>query len=79
MLEISKDIWKQPIYFQVQCDIYQEIFDLAIESLIKVRRLKKHRECFQGGKHLNEKLILKWKIIDDVLTNLMYLEIKCLL
>ena len=30
-----------PHIFQLQCDIYQEIFDLAIESLSKVKRLKK--------------------------------------
>ena len=64
MLEksISKDIWKYSIYFQVHCDIYQEIFDLVIESLNKVKRLKKYTGWLQKRKHLNEKLISKWEI-----------------
>ena len=40
----------------------REIFDLAIESLNKVRRVKKQRERVQRRKHLNEKLISKWEI-----------------
>ena len=34
-----------------------EIFDLAIESLNEVQRLKKHSGWLQRRKHLNEKLI----------------------
>ena len=33
---MSKDIWKQPRYFQVQC----EIFDVATEASIKVKDWK---------------------------------------
>ena len=35
----------------------RDIFDLATESLNKVRRLKKNRGWLQSRKHLNEKLI----------------------
>ena len=45
----------------MQCDIYQEIFDLAIESLNKVKRLKKQRM-------IAEKKVFKWEInIKDTL------------
>ena len=41
-------------YFQVQCNIYQEIFWLlAIESLKKVKRLEKHRGWLQRKKRLD--------------------------
>ena len=33
---MSKDIWEQPMYFQVWC----EIFDVAIEASIKLRDWK---------------------------------------
>ena len=51
-----------PHIFQLQCDIYQEIFDLAIENLNKIRRLKKTQKVKKRRKHLNEKLISKWEI-----------------
>ena len=55
-----------------------EIFDLAIESLNKVRRLKKKQRVLQRRKHLSEKLISKWEInIKDTLETPMYLQIKC--
>ena len=37
----------------------REIFDLAIESINKVRSLKKHRGLLKRIKHLNEKVISK--------------------
>ena len=43
----SSEMWHLP----------RETFDLAIESLNKVRRLKNHRRWSQRKKHLNEKLI----------------------
>ena len=56
----------------------RDIFDLAIKSLNKDKRLKKHRGWLKWRKHLNEKLILKWEIsIKDTLKKSMYLEIKC--
>ena len=44
----------------MQCDIYQErFFDLATESLDKIKRLKKHCMWLQKREHLNERLIAK--------------------
>ena len=45
------------IFSSAMCHLPREIFDLAIESLNKVKRLKKHRGWLQRRKHLNEKLI----------------------
>ena len=54
-----------------------EIFDLAIESLSKVKRLKKYRGWWQRRKHLNEKWVSKWEInIKDFFKSSVYLEIK---
>ena len=44
------------MYFQVQCDIYQEIIDLAIENLNKVKKLKKTQRMITEKK-VDEKLI----------------------
>ena len=44
----------------------RDIFDLAIESLNKVKRMKKHRGWLQRTKHLNQKSISKLEInIED--------------
>ena len=56
----------------------RELFDLVIESLSKVRGLKKYRARWQKREHVNEKLISKWEIhIKDTLylKNPMHLEI----
>ena len=45
----------------------REIFDLAIESLNKIRRLKTHTGWLQRRKHLNEKWLLTWEINKDIL------------
>ena len=61
MLEVNiKRFENNPHIFNY--NLPREIFDLAIESLNKVTRLKKHRGWLQGRKHLNEKLISKWEI-----------------
>ena len=55
---VSSTVWHLP----------RDIFDLATESVNKVRRLKKHRGWLQSRKHLNEKLMSKWEInIKDTL------------
>ena len=46
-----------PVFSSAMWHWWGEIFDLAIESLIKVRILRKHRGWLQRSKHLNEKLI----------------------
>ena len=43
MLEINIKEYLKITYFQVQCDICPEIFDLATENLNKIRRLRKQR------------------------------------
>ena len=55
----------------------REIFDLAIETLDKVRRLKKHGGWLQWVKDLSGKLVSKWEIITRSFKNPMCLEIKC--
>ena len=61
---VSSTVWHLP----------REIFDLAIESLNKVRRLKKSHRV------IAEKKAFKWAIIiEDTLKNSICLEIKCLL
>ena len=48
--------------------LLREIFDIAIESLNKVKRLKKNGGWLQRRKHLIEKLISKWDVnIKDTL------------
>ena len=49
----SRAVWHLP----------REIFDLAIESLNKVRSLKKHRGWLQRRKYLSEKLVSEWEIM----------------
>ena len=64
MLEINIKIFENnPHIFKCNVTFKREIFDLAIENLKKVKRLKKPRGWLQRGKHLNEKLISKWEII----------------
>ena len=70
MLEISIKwcLKRSHIFSSAVQHLSREIFDLAIESLKKVKRLKKHRGWLQRRKHLNEKLISKWEInIKDIL------------
>ena len=51
MLAINiKGYLKITQYFQVQCDIYKERFDLAPESFNKVNRLKKTQREFAEKK-----------------------------
>jgi len=61
MLEISiKGYLKRShIFSSAVRHLSREIFDLAIESLKKVKRVKKHRRWLQRRKHLNEKLMSK--------------------
>ena len=49
------------IFSSAMWHLPRETFDLAIESLKKVKRLKKHRGWLQRRKHLNEKLT--WKTL----------------
>ena len=56
----------------------RKMFDLAIEILNKVRRLKRQRGWLQRRKHLNEKFISKWKISKILFKISCILEIKCL-
>ena len=75
MLEITIKIYLEitHIFSSAVWHLPREIFDLAIESLNKVRRLMKQRV-------IAEKKAFKWEInIKHTLKNPMYLEIKCLL
>ena len=54
----------------------RKIFDLAIESLNKVRRMKKCRGWLQRRKHLNKNLIPKWEVnIKDTLKTPSYMVV----
>ena len=61
MLEISIKWYlkRSHIFSSAVWHLSREIFDLAIESLKKVKRVKKHRRWLQRRKHLNEKLMSK--------------------
>ena len=61
MLEINIERYLKAthIFSSAVWHLPREIFDLAIKSLNKVRRLKIHRGWLQKRKHLNEKLISK--------------------
>ena len=62
MLEISIKRYLKiaHIFSNAMCHLPREIFDLATESLNKVRRLKKHGGWLQRRKHRNH--VLKTKI-----------------
>ena len=47
------------LFSSVMWQLPREIFDLAVESLSKVKRLKNHGGQLQRRKHLNEKLVSK--------------------
>lgn len=59
MLEISyqKVLKVAHIFLSAMWYLPREIFDLATETLTKVKRLKKHRGWLQRRKHSTEKLI----------------------
>ena len=61
MLEINIRIHVKitSIFSSAVWHLPREIYDLATESLNKIKRLKKHRGWLQRRKHLNEKLISK--------------------
>ena len=51
-----------PPIFKCKWPLPRKIFDSAIQSLNKVKRLKRYRVWLPRRKHLNEKLISKWEI-----------------
>ena len=68
-IDIKRYLKITHIFSSAMWHVPRDIFDLAIESLNKVRRLERM---------MAEKKVCKWEInIKDTLKNHMYLEIKC--
>ena len=64
------------IFSSTMWPLPRKIFDLAIENLNKVRRMKKHRGWLQRRKHLNKNLIPKWEVsIKDTLKTPSYMVV----